>query len=177
MGQQVETVQQDEWVRSEASLGHARFIAQGTDANEALAREAEAAGVNVAYVLYDEGSHVCFNIPIARAGAEPALLESDRLGSRGIAQTRIGFRGNPDTVTRSARARGTPEQRASYDWWIANGLAPVGSPETVRKKLEEHQRRIGYDVFCANHRFGTLPPESVLKSLKLFGEEVIPAFA
>jgi alkanesulfonate monooxygenase SsuD/methylene tetrahydromethanopterin reductase-like flavin-dependent oxidoreductase (luciferase family) len=121
--------------------------------------------------------HVAETDEIARAEAEPALLGADRLGSRGIAQTRIGFRGNPDTVTRSARARGTPEQRASYDWWIANGLALVGSPETVRKKLEEHQRLLGYDVFCANHRFGTLPVESVSKSLKLFGEEVIPAFA
>jgi alkanesulfonate monooxygenase SsuD/methylene tetrahydromethanopterin reductase-like flavin-dependent oxidoreductase (luciferase family) len=74
-------------------------------------------------------------------------------------QTRIGFRGNPDTVTRSARARGTPEQRASYDWWIDNGLALVGSPETVRKKLEEHQKLIGYDVFCANHCIGTMPSE------------------
>jgi 2,6-dihydroxypseudooxynicotine hydrolase len=30
---------------------------------EELAREAEAAGVDVTYVLYEEGSHVCFNIP------------------------------------------------------------------------------------------------------------------
>ena len=62
-------------------------------------------------------------------------------------------------------------------WWIDNGLALVGSPETVRKKLEEHQRLIGYDVFCANHRIGTMPPEQVVNFLKLFGEEVIPAFA
>ena len=121
--------------------------------------------------------HVAETDEIARAEAEQPLLESERLGSRGIAQTRIGFRGNPDTVTRSARARGTPEQRASYDWWIANGLALVGSPETVRKKLEEQQRLIGYEVFCANHRMGTMPMEQVVKSLKLFGEEVIPAFA
>ena len=30
---------------------------------EEMAREAEKAGVNVTYVLYEEGSHVCFNIP------------------------------------------------------------------------------------------------------------------
>jgi len=121
--------------------------------------------------------HVAETDAIARAEAEQALLESDGLGSRGIAQTRIGFRGNPDTVTRSARARGTPEQRTSYDWWIANGLALVGSPETVRKKLEEQHRLIGYEVFCANHRMGTMPVECVVKSLKLFGAEVIPALA
>jgi alkanesulfonate monooxygenase SsuD/methylene tetrahydromethanopterin reductase-like flavin-dependent oxidoreductase (luciferase family) len=121
--------------------------------------------------------HVAETDEIARAEAERPLLESEGLGVRGIGQTRIGFRGNPDTITRSARARGTPEQRASYDWWIDNGLALVGSPETVRKKLEEHQRLLGYDVFCANHRIGTMPLEQVVKSLKLFGEEVIPAFA
>jgi hypothetical protein len=32
-------------------------------------------------------------------------------------------------------------------------------------------------VFCANHRIGTMPLEGTLKSLRLFGEEVIPAFA
>jgi hypothetical protein len=32
-------------------------------------------------------------------------------------------------------------------------------------------------VFCANHRFGGMPLEQASKSLKLFGEEVIPAFS
>jgi alkanesulfonate monooxygenase SsuD/methylene tetrahydromethanopterin reductase-like flavin-dependent oxidoreductase (luciferase family) len=76
-----------------------------------------------------------------------------------------------------ARARGTREQRASYDWWIENGLALVGSPETVRRKLADQHARIGYDVFCANHRFGAMPPEQSLQSLKLFGKEVLPAFS
>ena len=121
--------------------------------------------------------HVAETDEKARAEAEQPLLEADSLGSRGIAQTRIGFRGNTDTVTRSARARGTAEQRATYDWWIDNGVALIGSPETVRRKLEEHQRLIGYDVFCANHRFGTMPSDRAENSLKLFGEKVIPAFS
>lgn len=121
--------------------------------------------------------HVAETDEIAREEVEQPLLEADSLGSRGIAETRIGFRGNPDTVTRSARARGTAEQRTSYDWWIDNGVAIVGSPETVIKKLQEHQQTIGYGVFCANHRIGTLAPELAEKSLRLFGEEVIPAFS
>lgn len=41
-----------------------KLDAQSTYTNtEELAREAEAAGVKVTYVLYEEGSHVCFNIP------------------------------------------------------------------------------------------------------------------
>ena len=64
-----------------------------------------------------------------------------------------------------------------YDWWVDNGVAVVGSAETVRRKLAEQQARCGYDVFCANHRFGGMPLEQALKSLRLFGEEVLPSFA
>jgi alkanesulfonate monooxygenase SsuD/methylene tetrahydromethanopterin reductase-like flavin-dependent oxidoreductase (luciferase family) len=121
--------------------------------------------------------HVAETDEIARAEAEPCILRSDRLGIEPLTRTRLGFKGNPDTVVRSARARGTREQRASYDWWIDSGVALVGSPETVRRKLAAQQARCGYDVFCANHRFGGMPLEQVLKSLKLFGTEVMPAFS
>ena len=121
--------------------------------------------------------HVAETDEIARAEAEAPLLRSDRLGIAPLARTRIGFKGNPDTVVRSARARGTPEQRTSYDWWIDSGIALVGSPETVRRQLAAQHQRLGYDVFCANHRFGGMPLEQSVKSLKLFGAEVMPAFA
>ena len=121
--------------------------------------------------------HLAETDEIARAEAENPLLEADGLGSRGIAETRIGFRGNPDLVTRNARARGTPEQRVTYDWWVDTGVAIVGSPDTVIRKLKEHQSSIGYDVFCANHRFGTMSTEHAMKSLKLFGEKVVPEFS
>ena len=121
--------------------------------------------------------HVAETDEIARAEAEEPLLGADGLGSRGIAETRIGFRGNPDVVTRDARARGTREQRATYDWWVDTGVAIIGSPETVISKIKEHQSSIGYDVFCTNHRIGAMPSEAAAKSLKLFGEQVIPAFS
>jgi len=121
--------------------------------------------------------HVAETDEIAGAEAEAPLLRSERLGIEGLTRTRIGFKGNPATIVCSARARGTRAQRASYNWWIASSLALVGSPETVRRKLAEQHERIGYDVLCASHRFGAIPPEQSLKSLKLFGEEVIPAFS
>ena len=121
--------------------------------------------------------HVAETDEKARTEAEPRILEADSLGSQDIAQTRIGFRGNTDTATRSDRARGSAEQRNSYDWRIENGLAIVGSPETVRRKLEKDLKVFGYDVFCANHQIGTMPFDQVSSSLKLFGEEVIPAFS
>ena len=48
--------------------------------------------------------------------------------------------------------------------------------ETVTKRLKEHYQLIGYDIFCTNHRFGPLPPGQSSKSMRLFAEEVIPAF-
>jgi hypothetical protein len=56
-------------------------------------------------------------------------------------------------------------------------VALIGSPETVRRKLAAQRARCGYDVFRANPRFGGMLLEQSLKSLKLFGEEVLPAFS
>lgn len=121
--------------------------------------------------------HVAETDKIAREEAEENLLVSRRMGREGIAQTRIGFKGNEDTPTSRELARVFQGMSTSYDFWIDNGLAIVGSPETVIRQLKDQHQRIGYDIFCANHRFGPLPLEHSLKSLKLFGQEVIPAFA
>ncbi len=121
--------------------------------------------------------HVAETDEIARAEAEANLLMSDSLIGSEVAKTRIGFIGAPDRAVRGAEARGTREQRASYDWWIKNGIALIGSPETVIRQLEAQHKYIGYDLFCANHRFGLITTEQAVKSIKLFGEQVLPAFA
>jgi alkanesulfonate monooxygenase SsuD/methylene tetrahydromethanopterin reductase-like flavin-dependent oxidoreductase (luciferase family) len=64
----------------------------------------------------------------------------------------------------------------SYEFNIDNGLALVGSPETVIRGLQAGRARIAYDVFCTNHQIGRMPPQLVENSIRLFGEEVIPAF-
>ena len=56
------------------------------------------------------------------------------------------------------------------------GLALVGSPETVIRRLQEGQKSIGYDIFCTNHQIARMPQELVTNSIELFGKEVIPAF-
>jgi alkanesulfonate monooxygenase SsuD/methylene tetrahydromethanopterin reductase-like flavin-dependent oxidoreductase (luciferase family) len=121
--------------------------------------------------------HVAETDEIARAEAEEHLLTSRGLARKGLVNTRIGFRGNSDSPTSRELARVFEGMGSSYDFWIDNGLALVGSPDTVIQKLKEQRELIGYDIFCANHRFGPLPAEQSLKSMKLFGEEVIPAFA
>jgi hypothetical protein len=64
----------------------------------------------------------------------------------------------------------------SYTFWLDNELARVGNPETLVRQLKEQHHRLGDDIFCANHRMGTMPPEQSLQSSQLFGTEVIPAF-
>lgn len=121
----------------------------------------------------------------AREESEPLLLQGFFGGGRGveiIARTRIGWGGDPRgtggerTPDIIERGRVFQELTRSYDFWIDNGIALVGSPETVIRRLREQQQRVGYTVFCTQHQIADMPGELVLKSLKLFGEEVIPAF-
>ena len=121
--------------------------------------------------------HVAETDAKAREEAEEALLNSRKMTRVGLSNTRIGFRGNQDSPTSRELNRVFQGMGESYDFWIDNGLALVGSPETVIQKLKEQRKLIGYDVFCANHRFGPISGELSLKSMKLFGKEVIPAFA
>lgn len=106
-----------------------------------------------------------------------------RVGGGPIAQTRIGWGSNPRGMGRDSerpddKARGETMRRATqdYDFNIEQGLAVVGSPETVIKKLRQGRELIGYDIFCTNHEVGQMPKEVVRNSIELFGKEVIPAF-
>ena len=121
--------------------------------------------------------HVAETDELARQETEESLLVSRGLGTDGLARTRIGFKGNVDNPTNRELARVFEGMSTSYDFWIDNGLALVGSPDTVTGKLQEQSQLIGYDIFCVNHRFGPMPLEHSMKSLKLFGEEAIPAFS
>jgi alkanesulfonate monooxygenase SsuD/methylene tetrahydromethanopterin reductase-like flavin-dependent oxidoreductase (luciferase family) len=127
--------------------------------------------------------HVAETDEQARAEAEPELLKGFFGGNDGLAATRIGLGGDPRGTggERSPdideRGRVFREMTQSYDFWIDNGLALVGSPATVIRRIEEQQARVGYDILLAQHQFGALPRERVTRSLRLFGEEVIPAFA
>jgi alkanesulfonate monooxygenase SsuD/methylene tetrahydromethanopterin reductase-like flavin-dependent oxidoreductase (luciferase family) len=53
----------------------------------------------------------------------------------------------------------------------------VGSPETIIERVKEYQAELGIDYIVCNIAFGGMPFETTMKSLKLFGERVIPAFA
>lgn len=82
-----------------------------------------------------------------------------------------------DTPERAELRRVFQQRANNYQFWIDNGLAVVGSPDTVIAKLQEQHQRMGLDVFCAQLGFGQMSPAMVRGSLELFGKEVLPAFA
>ncbi len=131
--------------------------------------------------------HVAETDEKARAECEPYLLGRQGgavpVGGGPIEKTRIGWgthaRGmGRDSLRPDDAARGEAIRKAGESWEynIDNGLAIVGSPETVIRKLEAGKKLIGYDIICGNHEIGRMPKELALKSVRLLGKEVIPAF-
>lgn len=57
---------------------------------------------------------------------------------------------------------------------IAHGSLYVGSPETVARKIAATVRMLGISRFDMKYSSGPMPHESMLKSIKLYGEQVIP---
>lgn len=53
----------------------------------------------------------------------------------------------------------------------------IGTPATCIERLRTLQEVMGIDHFAANVWFGDMPQEKVLASMRLFSEEVAPAFA
>ena len=106
-----------------------------------------------------------------------------RVGRGPIAETRVGWGSHERGMGRDSErpddlARGVTMQQAgtSYEFNIENGLAIVGSPGSVIKKIQQGKEQIGYDILCANMNIGRMPREKLQHSVDLFGREVIPAF-
>lgn len=127
--------------------------------------------------------HVAETDAKAHEQARQFLLEANTLGRELVAASRVGFGSHPRGMGREdsedirERGRIFRECARSYDFWIDNGLAVVGSPETVARRIAESRDRIGYDHFAGKFHIGRMPHAMVESSIALFGKEVIPAFA
>lgn len=55
-----------------------------------------------------------------------------------------------------------------------SGTFAVGSPETVRGKIEEAHARSGFKVLVTMIQLGTLPDPLVRNSTEMFAAEVMP---
>lgn len=61
------------------------------------------------------------------------------------------------------------------DYLLANDLVFVGSPDTVADKLRRAASTGLFNTFMGEFNFSDLPEEDVLRSIRLFGERVVPA--
>jgi len=67
-----------------------------------------------------------------------------------------------------------PTSRAEFDREIAEGSLYVGSPETVARKIAATVQALGASRFDLKYSAGTLPHEAMMRSIELYGREVIP---
>lgn len=80
-----------------------------------------------------------------------------------------------DMHSRIGRERGWGElSRASFDHEIASGSLYVGSPETVARKIASTALALGLSRFDLKYANGTMPHETLMSSIRLYGEVVIP---
>ena len=67
-----------------------------------------------------------------------------------------------------------PTSRAEYDHEISSGSLYVGAPETVARKIAATVRALGASRFDLKYSAGTLGHELMLRTIELYGREVIP---
>jgi len=103
-----------------------------------------------------------------------ALLAAPALFSQQAAITRydqIGAVGRRHVGT-------TPREPARYDWqgmWEC-GRNVYGNPEQCIQGIHHAMQNYQFDVVTTMFNYGGLPHEAVMRAMRLFAREVMPAF-
>jgi alkanesulfonate monooxygenase SsuD/methylene tetrahydromethanopterin reductase-like flavin-dependent oxidoreductase (luciferase family) len=61
------------------------------------------------------------------------------------------------------------------DYLMEHELVFIGSPETVAKKIHGAAQSGLFNTFMGEFNFSDLPESDLMRSIRLFGEKVIPA--
>ncbi|MET3508209.1 LLM class flavin-dependent oxidoreductase [Halalkalibacter oceani] len=77
-------------------------------------------------------------------------------------------------ILKSKAGLGTPGALKFKDL-VESGYILVGSPETIRQKLTEYHKTLGFGVLNMNVHFGNMPHHRTIKNIELLGKEVLPA--
>jgi alkanesulfonate monooxygenase SsuD/methylene tetrahydromethanopterin reductase-like flavin-dependent oxidoreductase (luciferase family) len=72
------------------------------------------------------------------------------------------------------RLQSRPSNLSTWEEVDKAGYVVVGSPETVRQRLEDYAKKVGFGLMIANFSVGNAPREYTEKSMKLFAEKVMP---
>ncbi|MGY9056437.1 MAG: LLM class flavin-dependent oxidoreductase [Alphaproteobacteria bacterium] len=101
----------------------------------------------------------------------PAVIEQARWNMRVTLSLRAGLE-----RVEQGKAIAVPMENEPTDQELLDNYFVMGSPKRCIEKLEELHDAMGISHFNASFWFGDLPQDKVLNSMKLFAEEVMPAF-
>src|SRR5260370_3671525 len=76
--------------------------------------------------------------------------------------------------TMKRRLESRPSNLSTWKEVDDAGYVIVGSPETVRQRLEDYAKKVGFGLLIANFSVGNAPRDYTEKSMKLFAEKVMP---
>jgi alkanesulfonate monooxygenase SsuD/methylene tetrahydromethanopterin reductase-like flavin-dependent oxidoreductase (luciferase family) len=110
----------------------------------------------------------------ARAEFEPHLWYFVRNCMKGLTLAPPGYT-SPKSALAIIKNRGsflTPEK--TWDDIEQGVYAIVGSPPTVRDKLNHYRKELGVGVVLTGCQAGSLPHDLARKSMTLFAQEVLP---
>ena len=97
---------------------------------------------------------------------------------RAVAEARPAFDVWADHISYlSGRFADRPRDSLTLESRMNNETALVGSPDTIRRKIDDMVAETGINYFLGVFNFGNLPQERVIHSLDLFAREVMPAYA
>ena len=69
-------------------------------------------------------------------------------------------------------------EKETFETQTESGAAWVGEPQKLIDQITEYNEEVGgFEIASMQVNFGTVPFNSAERSMRLFGEEVIPHFA
>ena len=100
---------------------------------------------------------------------------------RALTEAKSGFAGFIHNFNYLRTAHGDTSGRADYladfEGRMADGLHIVGSSASVLEQVKSQVDATGANYFVGSFFFGSLTFEQTMESMRLFSEEVMPAFA
>jgi alkanesulfonate monooxygenase SsuD/methylene tetrahydromethanopterin reductase-like flavin-dependent oxidoreductase (luciferase family) len=117
----------------------------------------------------------------------------DKALERGLADAGRAYRGFFPPTNSEAELRKIQDERAKFfeqrgepgaaeimrhllepKYLLDRDLILIGSPKTIASKLKEFATSGVFNTFFGEFNFGNLPEQDLMRSIRLFGEEVLP---
>lgn len=110
----------------------------------------------------------------AREEFEPHLWYFVRNLLKGIRHSPPGYTSPKSALAILQNQKHFLAAQETWDAVESGGFVLVGSPETVRQKLERWQKELGVGVVLTGCQLGSLPHPLARKSMELLAKEVLP---